>query len=207
MNTPESAAHVEPFYNKPIYSKDIKLYHKPPSRECGSFNEFFSRIKWPVSELLQRLGPDFDNGSLMHTFLLSQDYRRQHAPVNGKRLTGASLVRRPRYPEGTTQKKVEFRSLDAPDDAGYQWCQTRGLIIIDTVVHGKVAVLLIRMAQVSSVAMSVQKEYCVQKGDKISYFLFGGSDIAIVFQNGVKFRDDLEINKTKINVRDKLATF
>lgn len=63
------------------------------------------------------------------------------------------------------------------------------------------------MAQVSSVAMSIQKEYCVQKGDKISYFLFGGSDIAIVFQNGVKFRDDLEINKTKINVRDKLATF
>ncbi|OJJ58352.1 hypothetical protein ASPSYDRAFT_90525 [Aspergillus sydowii CBS 593.65] len=105
------------------------------------------------------------------------------------------------------KKKVEFRSLDAPDDAGYQWCQTRGLIIIDTVVHGKVAVLLIRMAQVSSVAMSVQKEYCVQKGDKISYFLLGGSDIAIVFQNGVKFRDDLEINKTKINVRDKLATF
>lgn len=43
MNTPESAAHVEPIYNKPIYSKDIKLYHKPPSRECGSFNEFFSR--------------------------------------------------------------------------------------------------------------------------------------------------------------------
>ena len=49
----------------------------------------------------------------------------------------------------------------------------------------------------------------VQKGDEISYFLFGGSGsgIAIDFQNGVKFRDDLEVNKTKINVRDQLATF
>ena len=55
--------------------------------------------------------------------------------------------------------------------------------------------------------MSVQKGDCVQKGDEISYFLFGGSDIVIGFQNRVKFRDDLEMNKTKINVRDKLATF
>lgn len=281
MDTPESAAHVESFYNNPIYNKDIELYKKPPSGTWGSFNDFFSRkwadinvarpiggadndsvivhgadsmfggswniedgfvnienqaitakgIKWPISELLQRLGPDFDNGSLMHAFLSPHDYHRQHAPVSGKvievkniqdqvylQVTKKRDGNRLAADRGLTReateisrrdhkKKVELRSLDAPDDAGYQWCQTRGLIIIDTVVHGKVAVLPIGMAQVSSVVMSVQKGDCVQKGDEISYFLFGGSDIVIVFQNRVKFRDDLEANKTKINVREKLATF
>ncbi|KAL5003368.1 phosphatidylserine decarboxylase-domain-containing protein [Aspergillus recurvatus] len=188
-------------------------------------------IKWPVSELLQRLGPDFNNGSLMHAFLSPHDYHRQHAPVSGKVIevkniqdqvylqvakkqsgthlaADRGLTRQAGEISRRHHKRMnELRSLDAPDDAGYQWCQTRGLIMIDTVVHGKVAVLPIGMAQVSSVVMTVKKGDCVRKGDEISYFLFGGSDIVIVFEKRVHFRDDLEANKTKLNVRDTLANF
>ncbi|KAL3478031.1 phosphatidylserine decarboxylase-domain-containing protein [Aspergillus californicus] len=186
-------------------------------------------IRWPVSELLQRLGPDFNNGSLMHAFLSPHDYHRQHAPVSGK-VVEVKNIQDQVYLQVTKSREgplaadrgltrdesevsrrqyaraVESR-IDAPDDAGYQWCQTRGLIIIDTVIHGKVAVLPIGMAQVSSVVIKVKKGDCVQKGDEISHFLFGGSDIVIVFEKRVAFREDLVVNKTKINVRDKLAEF
>ncbi|PLB48424.1 putative phosphatidylserine decarboxylase [Aspergillus steynii IBT 23096] len=188
-------------------------------------------IEWPIDELLQWIGKDFNDGSLMHAFLSPHDYHRQHAPVSGKVVEvkniqdqvflqvtkgkdgkklapDRGLVRHPEEASRRHAKKnKQLEQLDAPDDAGYQWCQTRGLIIIETDNHGKVAVLPIGMAQVSSVVMKVEKNQCVKKGDEISYFQWGGSDIVIVFQEKVKYRSDLEVNETKINVRSQLATF
>lgn len=73
--------------------------------------------------------------------------------------------------------------LDAPDNPGYQFLQARGCIIIDSDI-GLVAVLPIGMAQVSSVRLSVSNNQPIYKGDEISYFQFGGSDIVMVFQAG-----------------------
>ncbi|KAI9038863.1 phosphatidylserine decarboxylase [Aspergillus affinis] len=122
-------------------------------------------VKWPVEALLQRCGPDFNNGSLMHAFLSPYDYHRLHAPVSGKIVDIKNIqdqvyfqVTRKREsdrlvpdrgltrdPEEVSRRqdkrKTGLRELDSPDDAGYQWCQTRGPIIIDTVVYGKVVVL------------------------------------------------------------------
>ncbi|KAA8651061.1 hypothetical protein EYZ11_008395 [Aspergillus tanneri] len=105
--------------------------------------------------------------------------------------------------------------ITAPDRAGYQWCQTRGLVVIDTsydsqgnkksVDHGLVAVLPIGMAQVSSVVLTVTEGQCLEKGQNISYFQFGGSDIVTVFQKRPTYRDDLEAGKTKLHIREKLA--
>lgn len=47
---------------------------------------------------------------------------------------------------------------------------------------GLVAVLPIGMAQVSSVVLSVNAGDTVQKGQEISFFQLGGSDIVMVFQ-------------------------
>ncbi|KAJ5193478.1 hypothetical protein N7449_009620 [Penicillium cf. viridicatum] len=94
--------------------------------------------------------------------------------------------------------------LDAPDDAGYQWCQTRGLIVIQTEKYGKVAILPIGMAQVSSVVLTVKKGDHVHKGQNISYFQFGGSDCVMVFEKRV----DFQVNpKEKVKVRKQVATF
>ena len=94
--------------------------------------------------------------------------------------------------------------LDAPDDAGYQWCQTRGLIVIQTEKYGKVAILPIGMAQVSSVMLTVKKGDHVKKGDNISYFQFGGSDCVMVFERKVHFKAK---PKDKVKVRKQIATF
>jgi phosphatidylserine decarboxylase len=61
------------------------------------------------------------------------------------------------------------------------------LVVIETEDIGWVAVLPIGMAQVSSVVLSDEVKNAaatgskISKGDEISHFEFGGSDIVIVF--------------------------
>lgn len=73
------------------------------------------------------------------------------------------------------------KQFDAPDTPGYQFAQNRGLIVMDTPV-GLVAMLPMGMAQVSSVMLTAEEGITLTKGDEISYFQFGGSDIVLVFQ-------------------------
>lgn len=77
--------------------------------------------------------------------------------------------------------KVEA-DLNAPDSAGYQFLQCRGLVVIENTIIGKVAILPIGMAQVSSVIITAEEGRELRKGEEISYFQFGGSDVVLVFQ-------------------------
>ena len=76
----------------------------------------------------------------------------------------------------------------ASNTPGYQFVQTRALILIESEI-GLVAVMPIGMAQVASVVLSVKPGDYVQKGQELSYFQFGGSDIIMVFQKkaNIKF--------------------
>ncbi|NCF61169.1 MAG: phosphatidylserine decarboxylase, partial [Gammaproteobacteria bacterium] len=83
-------------------------------------------------------------------------------------------------------------SLDVVDGDTYQFNQERGLIVIDSPEVGLVAVLPIGMAYVSSVNLTPEVGAELQKGDEFGFFLFGGSDIVIVFQdNGVVLDADI----------------
>ena len=106
--------------------------------------------------------------------------------------------------DGGPRASSKKQDLDAPDDAGYQWCQTRGLIVIQTKEYGKVAILPIGMAQVSSVVLTVKQGDHVEKGQNISYFQFGGSDCVMVFERRVNFQAE---PKEKVKVREQVATF
>ncbi|KAI0333350.1 hypothetical protein GY45DRAFT_296049 [Cubamyces sp. BRFM 1775] len=80
---------------------------------------------------------------------------------------------------------------DAPDSPGYQFIQARGMVLIDSDI-GLVAVLPIGMAQVSSVVLSVKPGDYVEKGQEISRFQLGGSDIVMVFQKDAQVQLDQE---------------
>lgn len=71
---------------------------------------------------------------------------------------------------------------------GWQMIETRDCVIIDTEEFGLVAVLPIGMSQICSCnwedGLAVGDR--VEKGDPMGYFLFGGSDIVMVFQAGVE---------------------
>ena len=112
-----------------------------------------------------------------------------HRPLRSKRRTPGVI-------DPATVVAAPTSSLDAPDGEGYQFLQARALILIDNPELGLVAVLPIGMALVSSVVLSVKAGDTVQKGDEISYFQFGGSDIVMVFEKDadVTFTADVTVH-------------
>ena len=59
--------------------------------------------------------------------------------------------------------------------------KSRGLIVLETSI-GLVAILPIGMCQVSSVVITAEVGMTVRKGEELSYFQFGGSDIIVLFE-------------------------
>ncbi|KAL7619917.1 hypothetical protein AAE478_010464 [Parahypoxylon ruwenzoriense] len=148
---------------------------------------YIKNLPWTITSLLQgsKYADEFHGGVWMHAFLNTFNYHRQHAPVSGKVLE-AKNIHGAAYLE-VNSKCQPIRLMcengpDAPDTPGYQFLQTRGMVIIDNPTLGKVAVLPIGMAMVSSIKLTVKEGHEVKKGDEISYFEFGGSDVICVFQ-------------------------
>lgn len=168
-------------------------------------------------------GERFAGGVFTHSFLGPTDYHRQHAPVSG-RVVEAKVIPGLCYLEVVLKAPNEYSrprlgmhrriiqkgeddtiipdpstaptdSITAPDSPGYQFLQARGLILIDSPELGLVAVLPIGMAQVSSVVLSVKADDYVEKGQEISYFQLGGSDIVMVFQKDANVKFHQEINE------------
>jgi phosphatidylserine decarboxylase len=139
------------------------------------------------------IGPDsaytksFDAGTMTHTFLDVNDYHRYHFPVSGtivevRKIPGISAA------GGiTVWDAEEGRYRLEAQNPGWQMIETRSCVIVDTDEFGLVAVLPVGMSQVSSCNWedSVKVGARVEKGDPMGYFLFGGSDIIMLFQKQV----------------------
>jgi phosphatidylserine decarboxylase len=151
----------------------------------------------------QTYGEIFKDGLWTHVFLNSFDYHRQHAPVSGTvevidviegaaylevlvktdEQVGHNYLELSRNIGDKPQNPSGVHTLDAPDTPGYQFLQTRGVVIINNENLGRVVVLPIGMAMVSSVnVISALKGQKIKKGDEISHFAFGGSDCIIMFE-------------------------
>jgi len=149
-------------------------------------------LHWAIEELMEGspYKHRFQNGLFMHAFLGPNDYHRQHAPVAGK-VVEARVIPGQVYleviaepiPDDTSgrHRLKPVRAFDAPDNAGYQFAQARGLVVLDSPI-GLVAVLPIGMCQVSSVIVTAEEGVTLRKGEEISYFQFGGSDIIVLFE-------------------------
>ncbi len=128
----------------------------------------------------------FANGTFVHYFLGPYSYHRFHAPVSG-------VLRECRSVLGNVMLNVaidggQFNAADS-SQGGYEFSQARGILILDTKDSpygdmGLVAVIPVGMCQVSSVNMTATLDAQLQKGDEFGYFLFGGSDIIVLFQKG-----------------------
>lgn len=127
---------------------------------------------------------EFANGTFAHYFLGPYSYHRFHTPVAG--------VVRECYPiQDLVYLEVALTDgqFDAPDSSrgGYEFTQARGVMIVDTAGSpcgdiGLVAVVPVGMCQVSSVNMTMTVGSNVPKGAEFGYFLFGGSDAIVLFQ-------------------------
>jgi len=132
---------------------------------------------------------EFANGTFTHTFLNVFDYHRYHFPLSG-------IVREVRIIPGNnaigasiTWDPVNNKYLIDPSKIGWQSVETRGCVILETEESGLVALLPIGMAQVGSVNFeeNIKEGMQVSKGDMLGYFLFGGSDFIMIFQEKAGF--------------------
>ena len=74
-------------------------------------------------------------------------------------------------------------SLRPVDGDTFQFNQERGLIIIDSPAVGLVAVLPIGMGNISSVNLTPELGDRLRKGDEFGFFMYGGSDVVMLFQS------------------------
>ena len=162
-------------------------------------------LNWKIEELLEDspYKHRFKNGIFMHAFLSPNDYHRQHAPVDGvvleaRVIPGQCYLQVVVDPPVPTEKDgkaslIPQRAFDAPDDPGYQFAQARGLIVLDTPI-GLVAVLPIGMCQVSSIIMTAEVGVTLRKGEEMSYFQFGGSDVVVLFESSSNVSITAQLN-------------
>ena len=137
----------------------------------------------------------FKNGIFTHSYLTVLTYHRYHTPVRGtilecKKIFGDVFANVTKDKQG---------HLSATDGTDYQFTQERGLLVIDSPI-GLVACLPIGMDVISSTNFTVDKGDYLNKGDEFGHFLFGGSDMIMLFE-----RNDIDIQLTEIEKLYKLG--
>jgi phosphatidylserine decarboxylase len=149
-------------------------------------NEKFGNIKQLLGD--SKYSSSFAGGTFVHYELVLHSYHRYHLPVGG-------LVKEAYRIDGKPFMRVglEDQAFAGSDSAtsGYEFSQTRGVVVIDTADGadqniGLVAIVPVGMAHVSSVVLTASEGKHMSKGEEFGYFQFGGSDLIILFQEGVK---------------------
>ena len=140
----------------------------------------------------------FAGGRLTHTLLDVNDYHRYHFPIGGTvrevriipgdDATGGVIVW---DPEAGRYKEYGSEEL------GWQSIETRGTVILETDEGAFAAIIPVGMCEVASVNFeaSVKPGIKVKKGDPLGYFLFGGSDIIMIFSREAGFTMTAEAGK------------
>src|SRR5262249_13762303 len=149
-------------------------------------------VTWPIAKLLDGSPYQnaFENGIYTHSFLGPFDYHRYHVPVAGEIKEGRNI--RGRAYMDVIRRPV--RTLYPVDAEPHQVDPARGLLGIDSSEVGLVAVLPVGMGHVSSVHLTPEAGARLQKGDEFGFFMFGGSDIVMLFQSK-KVVIDAEVGK------------
>ncbi len=142
-----------------------------------------------VNQLMEgsRYADAFAGGTFVHYMLPPSSYHRYHVPVSG-RVDESFVISGKVYMEVDLEDH-ELRSKDSAQ-TGYEFSQVRGVLTLDTSSSGEgdigtVAVIPVGMSHVASVNLTTVPGTAVAKGDEFGYFQFGGSDIIVLFQEGV----------------------
>lgn len=146
-----------------------------------------------LSDIADLIGQDskykdaFAGGTLTHTLLDVNDYHHYHSPVAG-RLLELRHIDGVDAGGGYTLWNNETKRYYYVNDLGFQMVETRACAIIETEDYGLVAMLPVGMSQICSVNWldSLKEGQWLEKGEDMGYFLFGGSDVIMIFQKGVE---------------------
>ena len=154
---------------------------------------------YSVKDLLGEDSPykdAFANGVLTHTFLDVNDYHRYHFAVGGEVKEVKNIVKNVSLEVVWDSKEGKYAPIDS---TGWQFTQTRGVVVVDSGKYGLVALIPMGMAQVSSVNFEaiVKPGIIHKKGDMLGNFLFGGSDFVMLFQKQAGFEITAQKDENK----------
>ena len=153
----------------------------------------FIEIEQLLGEKCKNYGKYFYGGRLTHSYLHYNDYHRYHFPISGTILEAEIITPAPLV-GGIVYWDTKTKSYCLKSNTlSWQAFETRGVVILETSA-GKVALLPIGMGQVSSVNFepNIKKGLKVKKGDPLGFFLFGGSDFVMVFEEKADFKITVE---------------
>ena len=145
----------------------------------------------------------FADGETTHIVLDVFDYHRFHAPCDG-RVLECRIIQGIHVGGGViiwdeAQHRYRYEQLGVTD---FQMLETRGVLVLDTPDFGKVAIIPVGVQQVSSVVWDarVQVGAELHQGDELGCFLFGGSDVVLLFERGKA----PGVNERTVKVGEKL---
>ena len=128
----------------------------------------------------------FEGGTVYQAYLSPLCYHRWHAPIDGTiediyDVPGTYYLERSQqysYQENSLNKNESFLSAVA----------TRKVVVVGASNQriGKIALIYIGMAEVSSCVATVRIGDQVRKGEQIGHFQFGGSSCTMVFSKHAK---------------------
>jgi phosphatidylserine decarboxylase len=130
-------------------------------------------------------------------FLSADSYHRFHAPVSGQIVDKPNIVAGTYYSEplltGFSPDSGDPNPDAGADEAtqGYiSAVATRGVMFIqaDNPDIGLVCMIMVGMAEVSSVDITMQPNKPFKKGDQLGMFHFGGSAHCLCFRPGVNLK-------------------
>jgi phosphatidylserine decarboxylase len=128
------------------------------------------------------LAKPFTDGSAVISRLCPVDYHRFHFPISGN----------PTIPELINGSLFSVNPIALRKKISIFWENKRYLSFIEETPVGRVAIFLIGATCVGSVKFSVKFQDPIQKGDELGYFLFGGSCVITLFEEGaVTLAEDL----------------
>ncbi|HEY6932124.1 MAG TPA: phosphatidylserine decarboxylase [Marmoricola sp.] len=155
-----------------------------------------------IRQLLEgsRYADAFAGGTFVHYMLPPSAYHRYHLPVAGEVKESFVLSGQVYMKVDLTDHKLQSRDST---DTGYEFFQTRGVMVLDTAASGNgdlgmVAVVPVGMSHVASVNLTATRGTTMAKGEEFGYFLFGGSDIIVLFQEGVEVQVDTDPAARKV---------
>ena len=156
----------------------------------GSFPAITVKHSHAYADVATLLGVDdalaarFRGGRACHVHLKPYAYHRFHTPVAGRAVAVRHLEGRAYLKTG-----IEDGKLEGFNDAtnGYEFAQQRGVLVLDTAGDpcgdvGLVACVPVGMGHVSSVRVTVAEGARLAKGSEFGHFLYGGSDVVLLFE-------------------------
>ena len=152
---------------------------------------FFSSVEQVLGAEGVEYADAFNGGKMTHTLLSYEDYHRFHSPVTGL-ITAKYSIPRMDAAGGIVKWDNEARMyrLCGSDGISWQMYESRSCIIIDTMARGLAAVIPVGMGHVSGVEFleKIKVGRWIERGSELGTFLFGGSDVMILFSEKADFR-------------------